>query len=179
MNSAFRKGLKFFGFAFAALIALFILAAIAEMSKSSEQQAKDAAARQAKDDAKRTAQTAQTAERARQQDEKARMTKFLNHTLDLDKLEIVKQAPTKSGFGTVLLFDFAIANKADAAMKDIELTCTTQGGSGTELNKIKHTIYESIPPGKTRTFNNVNLGFMNTQTDRAGCVVTAAVKEKY
>lgn len=99
-----------------------------------------------------------------------------NHKLDLDKLQISKENWTTGGFGTVMMYDFSVTNNADAPMKDLQLECTTYGASGTKLNTLEYTLYEKIPEGKTRTFRDLNIGFIDGQSARAHCVITGAVK---
>jgi hypothetical protein len=120
-------------------------------------------------DAKAAARTAKEA------DERHAL-KVRTNTLDLDKLQISKASWSKSGFGTVMMYDFSVTNSADAPMKDLRLECTTYGASGTKLNTLEYTLYEKIPEGKTRTFRDLNIGFIDGQSTGAECSITSAVK---
>lgn len=80
------------------------------------------------------------------------------------------------GFGNVMIATFRISNDNDIAVKDIEILCRTSGRSGTELSSASHTIYDIIAPHKTRTFTDINMGFVDSQSARAGCDVVSVSK---
>lgn len=112
---------------------------------------------------------------AREADERHAL-KVRTNTLDIDKLHIVKASWTTGGFGTVMMYDFTVANKSDGPMKDLQLECKTYGASGTKLNTLQYTLYEKIPEGKTRTFRDLNIGFIDGQSAGAECSIMSAVK---
>jgi hypothetical protein len=78
----------------------------------------------------------------------------------------------KSGFGSVLVADVTLSNKSAHPIKDVELFCVTWAESGTELGRIRHTIYESFTPKKTKTVRQTNMGFIHSQTHKVGCVIS-------
>jgi hypothetical protein len=84
---------------------------------------------------------------------------------------IVKDlAPEKTGFGVVLVLGFiTIHNPAKVAAKDFTLVCDLVAPSGTKLQTIRHTVYDTIGPGKTRTFENINMGFAHVQASNVAC----------
>jgi hypothetical protein len=116
------------------------------------------------------------AARAAKEADERHALKVRTNTLDIDKLHIVKASWSKGGFGTVMLYDFTVTNKSDLPMKDLQLECKTYGASGTKLNTLQYTLYETIPEGKTRTFRDLHIGFIDGQSAGAECVITAAVK---
>jgi hypothetical protein len=78
------------------------------------------------------------------------------------------------GFNVVALADFTISNKGTAPVSDIKIECTTNGKSGTDLSHAKQTIYDTIPAGATKTFREVNLGFVNNQSNGLRCDIGGA-----
>lgn len=67
--------------------------------------------------------------------------------------------------------DVEIRNAASFAIKDIAIRCEVYGKSGTQIGTVTATIYDSIQPGKARTFRNFDMGFINPQAARASCEV--------
>jgi hypothetical protein len=59
--------------------------------------------------------------------------------------------------------DFTITNNSPFAIRDIEITCTHSGNSGTKIDSNTRTIYEVIPAGATGQFNKVEMGFIHPQ----------------
>jgi hypothetical protein len=81
----------------------------------------------------------------------------------------------KGGFGTVLVADVTLTNKSAYPVKDVELFCGIWAKSGTELGRLRHTIYEAFAPKKTKTVRQTNMGFIHSQADRVGCVISDLV----
>jgi hypothetical protein len=77
----------------------------------------------------------------------------------------------KSGFGSVGLGYFTVRNENSFAVKDIAIQCDFYANSGTHLTSANATIYEAIGAKKSRTFNEVNLGFIHSQSNRIGCQI--------
>jgi len=80
---------------------------------------------------------------------------------------------SKDGFGTIMMASFTIKNYTDAAIRDIEIECNMVAPSGTQIGKVKHTIYDVIPANKTRTFDMVNMGFVDSQAKKTNCRVVS------
>lgn len=79
------------------------------------------------------------------------------------------------GFDTVLMLNSVrVKNGTDIPLKDFEIVCQTYAPSGTRLSKISHTLYDAVGANKTRTFRNVSIGFVNSQSKRVTCTVTRA-----
>lgn len=81
----------------------------------------------------------------------------------------------KSGFGSVLVADVTLTNKSAYPVKDVELFCVISAESGTELDRKRHTIYESFTPKKTKRVRQTNMGFIHSQTHNVGCVISDLV----
>lgn len=71
-------------------------------------------------------------------------------------LEIVDFRWSKTGFGTVMVANFTVKNKSGVGIKDFIIRCEHSAGSGTVIDSNTQTVYEIIPPGKSKTFRDVN-----------------------
>jgi hypothetical protein len=78
------------------------------------------------------------------------------------------------GFGSIGIVTVTIENGNDFAVKDIGIRCTFDGKSGTQLSAASHTIFDTIKAKSRQTFREVNIGFINSQSARAGCSVETA-----
>ena len=85
---------------------------------------------------------------------------------------ILKSTWDKTGFGSVMLANFEITNSSFYVIKDIEVTCILYAKSGTSLGKNTKIIYDIIPRNSKKDFKEVNMGFMHTQVEYAGCYIT-------
>lgn len=89
-------------------------------------------------------------------------------------VEITSFNWSKTGFGSVMEARFNIYNPLEFDVKDIEITCRHFANSGTMIDKNTRTIYEIIPAGGSRFFNDFNMGFIHSQAERSRCEVTSA-----
>jgi len=78
------------------------------------------------------------------------------------------------GFGTVLVIDFKIRNSASISYKDIVVSCSQLGASGSKIATREETIYDSIPANELKSFSKISMGFINQQTKSISCVITGA-----
>ena len=78
----------------------------------------------------------------------------------------------KVGFDNVLLVDFHITNASQYLVKDIRVRCTHYAKTGTKLGRNRATIYDVVPARTTKTFKDINMGFIHTQADSTSCVIT-------
>lgn len=92
-----------------------------------------------------------------------------------DKLSFKDNSWSLEGFGNIYMGDFKIYNSSNRSIKDITIECTTQGKSGTELNKVSTTVYESINANSTKRFREVNMGFIDKQSATSNCQIIDAV----
>ncbi len=92
------------------------------------------------------------------------------------KVSIKKWNWTKGGFDTIMKGTFTIRNDNDYAVKDIRIGCELSANSGTTIDSVDETIYDSIPANNSRTFRAVSMGFVRSQTSRAGCQIRGVVK---
>lgn len=89
-------------------------------------------------------------------------------------LEIVKFSWSKEGFGNVMEANFTIKNKAPIDIKDFEVRCEHSAASGSLIDSNNQTIYDIVKANSTRTFRNVNMGFIHSQASRSSCNVVSA-----
>jgi hypothetical protein len=94
----------------------------------------------------------------------------------IDRMSLSNQSWEISGFGTVGLMSMTITNKNSYSVRDITINCIFNGRSGTQLSTTLHTIYDKIPANTSRRFAKVNVGFIHSQSARAGCSLVAASK---
>jgi hypothetical protein len=103
----------------------------------------------------------------------AQTTPNLKHEA-IANIKLVSRA-TIEGFGNVMVADLTITNKSRVNVKDLEITCDHFGASGTQIDRNTRIIYEIVPAGKTRSFPQVNMGFVHTQAARYTCSISDLV----
>jgi len=81
---------------------------------------------------------------------------------------------SKGGFGSVMVADFTLKNASSLALRDFGIECEVRGNSGTLINTKRITLFEKLAPQATRTFRDVNLGFIDSQASGASCAVVEA-----
>ena len=79
------------------------------------------------------------------------------------------------GFGTVLMLDFSVANQGGVDVKDIQITCSMIGGSGTTIARTTKTVYTIFKANSSQEFLNFNMGFLRSQTENVRCEITDLV----
>lgn len=77
----------------------------------------------------------------------------------------------KGGFDAVMLITGSISNASDTAVKDVVITCTSSGNSGTVIDKNTKTLYEAIGPKKTFRFQQFNMGFLHSSATQTSCEI--------
>jgi hypothetical protein len=78
----------------------------------------------------------------------------------------------KEGFGNVMEANFTITNNSEHQIKDIEITCTHYAKSGTRIDSNERTIYDTVAVKSKKTIKNFNMGFIHSQAEKTGCVIT-------
>jgi hypothetical protein len=61
------------------------------------------------------------------------------------------------------------------AVKDIRLACDLFGKSGTKVGSAALPIYDVVKAGQSRQFDDLNMGFVDTQSATAHCEIIGAV----
>lgn len=80
---------------------------------------------------------------------------------------------SKAGFGSVMDADFTVTNPSPYAIKDITIECVHFAKSGTRIDSNKRTIYDVVPAGQARTFEQFSMGFIHSQADSSACKVVS------
>lgn len=70
---------------------------------------------------------------------------------------------TKVGFETILEISGAITNDASFDIKDPQIECLLFGPSGTQVGRVRDTLYEIIPANGSKAFTELSMGFMGSQ----------------
>lgn len=78
----------------------------------------------------------------------------------------------KEGFGNVMEADFTIKNMSDYDIKDVEITCTHSGKSGTKIDENTKMIYEVVGKHDSERMKKINMGFIHTQAYSTSCEIT-------
>jgi hypothetical protein len=90
------------------------------------------------------------------------------------KPELVSWQWGKGGFDSVMLLkNVRIKNGRPDDIKDLIISCTVSGASGTDLQSLRTVLYDIVPAGRTKTFREINMGFVHSQAAGASCDVDA------
>jgi hypothetical protein len=91
-----------------------------------------------------------------------------------DRLTIKNMTWSLAGFKNVGLVNVTIENSNDFPVKDVGVRCYFSGKSGTQLSSNNHTIFDTIPAKAKKAFNEVNVGFINSQSATASFNIETA-----
>jgi len=89
----------------------------------------------------------------------------------MEAVSIEKVDWRTGGFDTVMLLSGKINNKGKSDVKDVRIKCELYSNSGTQVSEVSAVIYEIVKAGKSISLKDHNMGFVNTQSSRAGCSV--------
>ena len=78
-------------------------------------------------------------------------------------IEIVKNDWHKTGFGSIPVHDITLKNLTDYNLKDFTIRAEYYSESGTLLDVKTETIYQTLNAGETKTFSEINFGFVHDQ----------------
>ena len=93
-----------------------------------------------------------------------------------DRLEFKLVNWQKGGFDNVMLLTFTVKNCNPYAIKDMLGGCDLFAPSGTRVSTVVRVVHEKVDPGKTRRFNTVNMGLIDSESSNANCSVGGAQK---
>lgn len=82
---------------------------------------------------------------------------------------------TRGGFGSVMLVTFTLKNENHYNVRDVQIKCDLSGKSGTVIGSVEQTIFERLVD--TKTFSDVNMGFIPGQTNSVNCSVLSAKRD--
>ncbi|WP_238272012.1 FxLYD domain-containing protein [Methylobacterium cerastii] len=80
--------------------------------------------------------------------------------------------PASKGGGQISEFNGTLKNLGNRDVKDVEITCEYQGGSGTVLDRKVQTVYENIAAGKSIPVRGLIMGLVADQSKTVSCVVS-------
>ena len=78
----------------------------------------------------------------------------------------------KAGFDNIMEANFTITNSSQYEIRDIKITCTHYAKSGTRIDSNERTIYDVVPAKSTKEFPKFNMGFIHSQAEKTGCVIS-------
>lgn len=90
------------------------------------------------------------------------------------KIKVANFSWKTGGFGSIGIVSITVSNENEFAVKDIVVTCSFSGNSGTHLSTGTQTIYDTVRAKAKRTFPDVNMGFINSQSAKANCFIGLA-----
>lgn len=100
----------------------------------------------------------------------------LDRIEQIQNIKITKWSWKKGGFDSVMLATFTIQNTNAFSVKDIRIHCEHSAPSGTLIDSSSQTIYEAIKVGASRTFKEVNMGFVHSQAKSSSCSIRNFVR---
>jgi hypothetical protein len=93
--------------------------------------------------------------------------------LALESVSLKSYDWEKGGFDSIMMLkNIVIENKGARDVKDLTIECVGSAKSGTRIDKNVRVLYEIVPAGKSTRVKELNMGFLHSQVDRAGCVIT-------
>ena len=91
-----------------------------------------------------------------------------------ERLTMVSFSWKIGGFGVVGSATVTIDNANDFPVNDIDVRCEFSGKSGTQLSTSQKTIFVAIPAKAKRTFKDVNMRLIHSQSTKTYCRVETA-----
>jgi hypothetical protein len=91
------------------------------------------------------------------------------------RVQYVGSSWRKEGFDNVLVLNFFLTNNSNFDVKDIELTCSVYGGSGTTIGRTTKTVYAMVKANSSQEFLNFNMDLIHSQTQGISCQITDLV----
>jgi hypothetical protein len=97
----------------------------------------------------------------------------------LRNLKIIKSSWEISGFGAVAIIkSITIKNSSKHNCKNVLGGADFYSANGTFLGATPFIIYDTVPAGKTRTFRDINIGFLpNDQVKSAEFTIASGIQE--
>jgi hypothetical protein len=92
----------------------------------------------------------------------------------IERMDLKNSSWTKEGFGSIGMINVIISNENDFLVKDITILCNFYAKSGTALSEKIYTIYDTVNPKSSKAFRKLNVGFIDSQSAKAGCHLVSA-----
>jgi hypothetical protein len=94
---------------------------------------------------------------------------------DTDSIELVV-VPKMTRGSSVAVLGFKVKNSAAFGLKDLEISCSFFGSSGTFLKKINRFAYRNFPSKKLTVIDEINFGFVDTEASGISCTPVSVKK---
>lgn len=92
----------------------------------------------------------------------------------LEFIEIVNNNWYMGGFGVIPIHAITLKNKGEVSYKDIKIAITYTSRSDTLIDVGTQVIYDVLPAKKTKTFREINMGFMDSQAAKSRVKIISA-----
>jgi hypothetical protein len=89
-------------------------------------------------------------------------------------IEVISNNWHMGGFGSIPIHTLKIENKGKVDYKDIKVRASYFSPSKTPLGLNTYTIYDTLPAGATKTFREINMGFIDSQASTSRIEVLGA-----
>lgn len=100
----------------------------------------------------------------------------LSHSQMLANFRIKNLSWTKEGFGMIMEARFSVHNDNPMPVKDVEVTCSSSGPSGSIIDTNSRTIYELVRAKSYVDVDKMSMGFIRTEAVDTKCRVTGFSK---
>ena len=87
------------------------------------------------------------------------------------QISVEKMKPKRSN-GNLIEITAVLKNSGSVDVKDVDITCTYMGGSGTVIDKNTKTVYDIVPAGKSINVRGLVMGIVHDQTNSMDCSVS-------
>lgn len=81
------------------------------------------------------------------------------------------------GFGSVMVMDLTIKNNNPYPVKDFTISCRLSAQSGTNVGTVEKKLLKRIEANGEILEKRFNVGFMNSQAEKAGCYISDLTTE--
>jgi hypothetical protein len=88
-------------------------------------------------------------------------------------IEIVSNSWHMGGFGSTPIHTLTLKNRCELSYKDIGILISYSSKSGTPVDTGRYVIMDVLPASKTKTFRDINMGFMDSQSETASVIITS------
>jgi len=78
----------------------------------------------------------------------------------------------KDGFGTIMTASFVVHNDNRVSLRDIEVTCSSTGPSGSIIDTNARTVFEVVRDRSYLQVDKMNMGFIRAEATETKCRVT-------
>jgi len=93
---------------------------------------------------------------------------------EVDRLRISSQTWRRGGLGSKALVTFTLRNDNDYPVKDVEVSCSFNGGDGSHLMDLTRVLRDTVNGKSRKTFARVLVGFISINASQAKCSLVAA-----